>query len=353
MYGISPTPKARHYFKINIIQDEWHLPVLETMRASLNLAIAEMNAEANSISDSKLISPLQRTSWDGISEWEELPTLLTDWVQSQDGLKIGQNPISSIDELIRAYLFLRCKGNPYVQGSVAILHRVAVKYLWTVFKERNEKIEGLIIPGEPPRHIIARKCSRCQRKVLNDAFAHYARLDPRYYVTWNRERGCGLPNCNQGRIILIPADPHQLFRRNLTATLTFFKSAPWEGYFIRGFTDELPSASVTIRCPKCRAQPQNDDHPRWTTERNPRYIPRQLKCGICYYNGLWEPTDAAIRTITLAALSKKWKDFKEKGLDLTKYPRCCEVYWSKSYIQTKIEQLEKLKREMEMLKGQP
>jgi hypothetical protein len=283
-------------------------------------------------------------SWDGITEWEELPHSLVNWVQSQPGLCIDQVPMSSIDELVTAYYLLHIEGDPTIQNPAQVLVSVAQKYLSSVICSGPKGTRDLVVPGEPPRHIMARRCSRCKQRVLDHAFAYYAKGDPRYYVTSYVEK-CGHPSCG-GWAKLVPENRHQPHRRNIQNYLKFIKTAPWEEYFLRGSTDEIPHAGmpVHIRCRKCGSQ-SVDETPRWTTHQDPKYLLREKKCSC--QSSTWEIVDASIPTTSGGALSKHWKKFLDNGIDLTQYPRRCHIYWSQAYMITKRQQLEEEKAKVE------
>lgn len=46
------------------------------------------------------------SDWSEIDEFDQIPRSLLSWTQSQDGLKIDRNPISSAEDLLLAYQLL-------------------------------------------------------------------------------------------------------------------------------------------------------------------------------------------------------------------------------------------------------
>lgn len=247
--------------------------------------------------------------------------------------------MSSIEELINAYHLLLIKEDPSSQSPVQVLYSVALRYISLVTNGGPRHIRDVVVPGKPPRHVTARRCSRCRQQVLDNAFAYYAKIDPRYYVAAQVSE-CWHENCG-GQSMLVSKNPHQPHRRNLREYLSLIKIAPWEEYFLRGPADELPRSGmpVEVRCDKCETQTV-DEIPRWTAHPVPKYVIRQNKCKSCQESPTWEVVDTSIQTITIASLSRHWKKFQDNGIDLTQYPRRCHIYWSKASMITKKQQLE-------------
>ncbi|RMJ24668.1 hypothetical protein PHISP_04473 [Aspergillus sp. HF37] len=93
--------------------------VKQDMIVSFTRAKAEMISDGSKDElepHDSAIHAAKSDSWDGITEWEELPLSLVNWVQSQRGLCIDQVPMSSIDELVTAYYLLHIEGDPIIQN---------------------------------------------------------------------------------------------------------------------------------------------------------------------------------------------------------------------------------------------
>ncbi|KAI9376773.1 hypothetical protein BJX61DRAFT_530602 [Aspergillus egyptiacus] len=287
------------------------------------------------------------SEWDEISEWAQVPGLLASWIQNQAGLKIDQKPISSNEELFAAYRFLSpAESNPADITLMQAVLRVAVLYIARVKKQRHSSVQDLIIPGSRPYNIMRRKCAKCGKRVLDDAFACFAKADARKYVIWYRMYGCGAEDCcpaGKGFANLVPLDAHQSYRMATRQALQCLRTAGWEEFLLRCSPEEtleVRQKVVTI-CKICRVQSFTDTKPRWTSEYPSRYVTPVRNCKNCSKRYCtFVPIDAEILTITKAALSKKWRDLKAGGIEPANYPRRPDILWSnKSHI-TKLQELE-------------
>jgi len=76
-----------------------------------------------------------------LSEWDELPEQLSQWIQAQDGLKIDRKSISSTEDVIRAYNLLHRK-RPIIdvadRGIVVVALEVAIAYFKQVNRCRQQ-----------------------------------------------------------------------------------------------------------------------------------------------------------------------------------------------------------------------
>ncbi|KAK1146858.1 hypothetical protein N8T08_002179 [Aspergillus melleus] len=142
---------------------------------------------------SMILLKSRASDWDDLTQWEEIPVPLVGWVHQQDGLKIDKNPISSTDDLIEAYHLLWNKSDLSSLTLLQTLFEVAKAYLSIIQKQKRASVQELYIPGVAPYHIMPRKCSNCGQRVLDDAFACYAKADPKIYFNIYRKEGCGLP----------------------------------------------------------------------------------------------------------------------------------------------------------------
>ncbi|KAL1864404.1 hypothetical protein Plec18167_009728 [Paecilomyces lecythidis] len=271
----------------------------------------------------QLLSELP-SDWDNISEWHEIPDSLVEWIQ-QAGLQIDQKPISSKDELLTAfYLLSPANYKQSHESLMRVIVKVGIWYITRAQKKRHESVVDLIIPGARPYDIIRRKCSKCGKRVLDDAFASYAKEDSKKYVMWYRLKGCGRPACSStvdGTYFanLIPLDPNQGYKIATRRSLQCARSANWEEYLLRLSEDERRATQkeVQTRCGNCGTEEYLDRKP-------------QVDC----------------RDIIKASLSKKWKDLKQAGIDPIDYPRRPEILWSRKSHLTKRKELE---RERDML----
>ncbi|KAL1845400.1 hypothetical protein Plec18170_009804 [Paecilomyces lecythidis] len=272
----------------------------------------------------QLLSELP-SDWDNISEWHEIPDSLVEWIQQQAGLQIDQKPISSKDELLTAfYLLSPANYKQSHESLMRVIVKVGIWYITRAQKKRHESVVDLIIPGARPYDIIRRKCSKCGKRVLDDAFASYAKEDSKKYVMWYRLKGCGRPACSStvdGTYFanLIPLDPNQGYKIATRRSLQCARSANWEEYLLRLSEDERRATQkeVQTRCGNCGTEEYLDRKP-------------QVDC----------------RDIIKASLSKKWKDLKQAGIDPIDYPRRPEILWSRKSHLTKRKELE---RERDML----
>ena len=302
-----------------------------------------------SLSQLQLLSEIP-SDWDEVLEWDEIPNPLITWVQAQNGLKIDQKPISSKEELITACHLLAPTNDSYCDRTLMqTLIRTATWYIARVRKQRHKSVQDLIIPGAVPYAIMPRKCAKCGERVLDDAFACYAKEDPRKYVIWYRHGGCGRPGCRTGApgtqfVHLVPANSHQAYKLASRQKLRAPRITPWEEYLLRCSEEELKDMlqEVHITCEKCRVETMLDTHPRWTAEAPARYVIRRMKCKTCKKSYMpFVPSASHIRTITQPGLSKKWKDLNKGGVKPTRFPRRPDILWSRMSYISKRKQLER------------
>lgn len=250
------------------------------------------------------------------SDWFELPTELIEWLQGQDGLKIGGKAMESRRELERAFQLLRCgKHTSYSPGCIDTLTigELALKVAWTYIESLTRKRRPLIleltVPGAPG-DVVQRKCSSCGRRVLDDAFPRFAKRKRAAYVVRTLEvEGCGLPGC-KGRTDLIPIDE---WHPHIRGTRKVLESPPkpkgrgdFDSFLCRSEEelDGLPKTVQTI-CMVCGC-PKLWGYPRWTIEKEPRFVIPRLKCKGCKGKDRnFKPVEKW-ETINSTVLSKFW-----------------------------------------------
>jgi hypothetical protein len=101
------------------------------------------------------------------SGWEDMPSLLAKWLQSQDGLKINGVLMSSTKEVETAFYLLHCQDKSPLSrdpGNFSIVEAatlVATAYIREITSSRGRIVEEGTIPGKPGQ-VIYRKCSMCK-----------------------------------------------------------------------------------------------------------------------------------------------------------------------------------------------
>lgn len=108
----------------------------------------------------------------GDPSWEDIPVELRGWLEKQNGLRIDQRPISTVDNLLHAYQLHWRKTLDFESfkdvGIIRVLIDVAVRYCKQMNPvQQMTKIAEHTIPG---KHPVARKCSTCNFRVLDDEF---------------------------------------------------------------------------------------------------------------------------------------------------------------------------------------
>lgn len=148
--------------------------------------------------------------------WEELPKDLSNWLQSQDGLKIDGSALSTRRELEDAFSLLHChlEDLPFRELDLSPITDIAVvaaeRYIHHVTKPPRPTIRDLVILARH-RQIIPRRCSHCRKRLFDDAFPMFTLKDPSIYILRSRElRGCGLPGC-KGKVYLNPFNGRQRY----------------------------------------------------------------------------------------------------------------------------------------------
>ncbi|KAJ5953191.1 hypothetical protein N7454_000087 [Penicillium verhagenii] len=269
--------------------------------ASLFMAGGHFNL-ADRVECQQLITSIE-ASREELYHWEEIPESLATLIQAQDGLKIDQQPIISRQGAETAYRLLHCQGNPKCFSIVGLAFSVLIAYAWTIRREPRGTVHKLMVLKEPPNNIVSRSRQNYVR-ALKDKLEN---------IPNPRVRG----------------------------------GAQWENYFLRHGHDELRELpqTVKLKCPheecKCTLE---DGNPRWTIQTVATLVLRQFTCPDCQSKGDWKPVNTNINFITSESLSRTWSRFKQKGCDLTQYPRQADVYFSQSHINVRIAQLQEAKR---------
>jgi hypothetical protein len=81
--------------------------------------------------------------------------VLTNWIQSQDGLKIDEKPIKSRLELKTAFQLLHCREETLEYSSLEaapveeVVIRVACDYIRSISRRRKDIVYDLTVPGIP------------------------------------------------------------------------------------------------------------------------------------------------------------------------------------------------------------
>lgn len=73
--------------------------------------MGEQSVSLTGLGHTYYLAAMATSEWTEISCWELVPGLLVQWIQAQPGLNVQGNPITNREELIRAYLLIRCKGD--------------------------------------------------------------------------------------------------------------------------------------------------------------------------------------------------------------------------------------------------
>lgn len=282
--------------------------------------------------------PSLLSDWIEVDEIDQIPRNLLLWIQSQDGLKIDRNPISSTDDLLLAYQLL----SPLKQESrqlslIEMSIKVATWYLSKAKKHRWNSVQSLIFPAVSPYNIMRRKCFRCGERVLDDPLACFAVADATKYVTWYRSGGCGRPECQVlGNAELVPASAFQEYRMARQETLQCLRSADWKDYLLISPLETLGYLPQTVEtcCSKCQAR-WLDMRPRWTTEKSSRYVKRVRKCTKCSEQSSFAPKDPTITSMAQSYCSKRWGQLKKAGVDPAAYQYRLELLWSEAPKKTK------------------
>lgn len=214
---------------------------------------------------------------------------------------------------------------------------LGIWYIQRVKKRRHASVVNLIIPGVNPQYdIMRRKWSRCKERVLDDAFATYAKNDPKKYVFWYRTNGCGRPACSSTvystfKANLIPLDPRQDYGIAEVRSLQYERREDGDDYLLRGSPDELrgTSTQVQTRCRTCKIEEFFPKIPRSTSETSFRYVVPVQKSQACQktYRS-FDSTDPKIVKISKKSVSDRRSDLLKKGIYRRDYPRCSELYWS-------------------------
>lgn len=170
--------------------------------------------------------------------------------------------------------------------------------------------------------VMFRKCSKCGSRLLDDPFSRYKRFDPtRYFArTQFRNGSCGASVCMPSRTAVygIPADCAQSWTPPDASSLRRLPAqAVWTSVLLRyGSSYDLP-ATIVLECKKCGQATYEDDQPRWTIEKPPRYLFRMPRCNLCNRGSVsWVPVDESVDCIHAAAMTKLWKSLQRSSWNL-------------------------------------
>lgn len=257
----------------------------------------------------------------GVSQWEDIPIRLRNWLGAQDGLKIGGHSPSSWDELLRRRQLLARKPwklrNESEIGVMGVLIDIAIRFYKQICRTKQDmsSLAGLTIHGHYP---IPRKCGHCGSQILDDAFPRFKKLDPERYVATFLKQGCGASGCTPPSdcVRAIPLDGSMKWQAaDKDALRRAPKKAGWNDILLLSKAEAqclgLPQ-SLECRCRRCGQARATDTSPRWTIETSPRYVPFKPRCRTCNLRTItWEPVSPpGVRWLDAAALSKLWTQAK-------------------------------------------
>ncbi|KAJ5084249.1 hypothetical protein NUU61_008828 [Penicillium alfredii] len=342
--------KAQRETRNRKIAAFWH-----ELNDLITMFMPETSFNIQTDNNERLITAIEASDWTELYDWDELPEVLTEFIDEQDGLRIDRRPISSRKELETAYALLQCKGSLGALSIVGLAFSVLIAYAWKITRPRKTSVDSLLVLGTPPRNVVSRKCSGCGGRVLDDAFAYYAKVDPDVYILWRLQNTCGLPSCTQQGVDLVPFDgwtKHSRPNRDeLIEICNIWHEAAWAKYFLRTPAEcgDLPRR-VEIQCLQC-GKKETKARPRWTPHTPPRLLKPIQKCSTCSIKRVWKPVDTKVLTIGTSSLSRLWASFKKDGCDLAEYPRMPDVYFSSKYSLTqRIAQLKEAKKMLEQIR---
>ena len=281
------------------------------------------------------------TPWDIAREctsWEALPRHFADWIQAQEGLKLGGEPIRNRNMLVTAshLLHRNSKGadGPLDSSNSSIIDLaicVALQYIKEITRTTGRLMQDSTIPGSPEQ-VIERACFTCKKLALDDAFPRFFKEIPgTYVIKVNEKSSCGRPDCKGQNAALTPVNPRQKYARLRTRQLKASARARSEtsriATLLRSGSDlkDCPT-EVLVQCPNKECVHQRTYCRRWTINNPPRFVQPKLVCSVCKYSkAYFRAVNAEIPTITEAALYDVLNRFKGVGCNLMEFPKVPEV----------------------------
>lgn len=138
-------------------------------------------------------------SYSNLTEWEDIPIELHDWIQAQNGLKVDRQSVASTGDLFRIHRLLCRSASPLGKNSsiLSLALDVAIRYFKQVLAAKGTQgpMTGCFIQTT----VVPRKCGLCNQRILDDAYPRFKRRDPKRYVLRFLQNGCGLPGCPGNR----------------------------------------------------------------------------------------------------------------------------------------------------------
>jgi hypothetical protein len=286
--------------------------------------------------------------------WENLPEELKSWLQTQDGLKINKEQISSRSMLETVFNLLEYrrestnKEERYFLTDISILElgiKVAVGYIKQITSKRNAFIRNNTIPGSSTQ-VIQRRCSACRLYALDDAFPLFCQSMPgRYVIRINfKGAGCGRQGC-KGNPSIIPIDPRQKYvapiKKGFEKAFRAEEDQKKVSLLLRSGPDlhDCPSM-VVVKCSGCGCTRQHCG--RWTIHDPPRFIQPRLTCSECGKSDTYfRAVDPKIETITEPCLYDTLKGFEKVGCNLSDFPKLPGIIFLKVSYQKRFELLKR------------
>ena len=287
------------------------------------------------------------------SRWEDLPSDLRVWLQTQDGLKLDGNPIASVTNLLEAHGMLLKKpaiAEETLKSSIAqiFIEVVSEYYRLVGFAAQESTLDHLMIRGTKPMPL---KCSRCKSRLLDDAFPRFKKNDKERYVVHRMKRGCGSVTCqnSQGHGFAVPWNDRVPWAAPKTIVLERPpRKADWTDVFLRQDSTTLGSPSIIqIICRACndKSSIQEDKEPRWTIETPPRYVIRKPLCKVCCRTGTtWRTVDPGITWVDVARMSVLWKKKEKKNWDVDDMIKHPNKYFPKTQDERRAARRKRTKR---------
>lgn len=102
-----------------------------------------------------------------LSEWQEIPMQLQDWIQGQDGLKIDRKCVESTKDLQMVHRLL-CRKQSSITIHQSGIMSVALDVAIRVYKQvecigrEKSRIADLVVDGKSPYDVLPRKCGLCE-----------------------------------------------------------------------------------------------------------------------------------------------------------------------------------------------
>lgn len=135
-------------------------------------------------------------SYSNLTDWEDIPIELRDWIQAQNGLRVDRQSVASADDLLRIHRLLCRTKSPLGQNSsiLSLALDVAIRYFKQVLSAKGT--QGPMTDCFIQKTVVPRKCGLCNQRILDDAYPRFKIRDPERYVLRFLQNGCGLPGCS-------------------------------------------------------------------------------------------------------------------------------------------------------------